>query len=259
MILTNADDAVNFKLVTAPVDDPGREHWEELVPHRPDVKLEGVSAFAGHLVRYERREGVRRIVVTPYGAGCRARAGHARGGVRHRPGHQRRVHHQHAPLHLHVAGHAGHRVRRGPRHGRAHAPQDHRGARRPRPGRLRHRTAVGHRPRRHPGADLVRAPRRRRAGRLGPVPPLRLRLLRDVHRPRLLDPPPVAARPRLRVRHRPRPRRRGDGPTLVRRRQAPPQAQHLHRLHRVRRAPRGRAASRPPTAWWRGARRPAGC
>ena len=70
MILTNADDAVNFKLVTAPVDDPGREHWEELVPHRPDVKLEGVSAFAGHLVRYERREGVRRIVVTPYGDGA---------------------------------------------------------------------------------------------------------------------------------------------------------------------------------------------
>ncbi|MFL6204020.1 MAG: S9 family peptidase [Acidimicrobiales bacterium] len=66
VILTNADGAVNFKLVTAPADDLSREHWEELVPHRPDVKLEGVSAFAEHLVRYERREGVRRIVVTPY-------------------------------------------------------------------------------------------------------------------------------------------------------------------------------------------------
>jgi oligopeptidase B len=66
VILTNVDGAVNFKLVTAPVDDPGREQWQELVAHRPDVKLEGVSAFAGHLVRYERREGVRRIVVTPY-------------------------------------------------------------------------------------------------------------------------------------------------------------------------------------------------
>ena len=66
VILTNADGAVNFKLVTAPVDDLGRDRWEELVPHRPDVKLEGVSAFAGHLVRYERREGVRRIVVSPY-------------------------------------------------------------------------------------------------------------------------------------------------------------------------------------------------
>ncbi len=66
VILTNADGAVNFKLVTAPVDDPRRERWEDLVPHRPDVKLEGVTAFAGHLVRYERREGVRRIVVQSY-------------------------------------------------------------------------------------------------------------------------------------------------------------------------------------------------
>jgi len=66
VILTNADDAVNFKLMTATIDAPGREHWEELVAHRPEVKLEGVNAFAGHLVRYERREGVRRIVVMPH-------------------------------------------------------------------------------------------------------------------------------------------------------------------------------------------------
>ena len=66
VILTNADDAVNFKLVTAPTESLGREHWQELVPHRPDVKLEGVTAFTGHLVRYERREGIRRIVVMPY-------------------------------------------------------------------------------------------------------------------------------------------------------------------------------------------------
>jgi oligopeptidase B len=67
VILTNADDAVNFKLMSVRTADLGRAHWEELVPHRADVKLEGVTAFAGHLVRYERREGVRRIVVTPYG------------------------------------------------------------------------------------------------------------------------------------------------------------------------------------------------
>jgi oligopeptidase B len=67
VVLTNADGAVNFKLMSVPTADLGRAHWEELVRHRADVKLEGVTAFAGHLVRYERREGVRRIVVTPYG------------------------------------------------------------------------------------------------------------------------------------------------------------------------------------------------
>ena len=66
VILTNADDAVNFKLMTTTAGALGRQHWEELVPHRPEVKLEGITAFSGHLVRYERREGVRRIVVAPY-------------------------------------------------------------------------------------------------------------------------------------------------------------------------------------------------
>ena len=70
-----------------------------------------------------------------------------------------------APVHLHVAGDAGHRVRRGPRHRRAHPAQDHRGAGRPRPGRLRDRTAVGDRARRRPGAHLLRAPGRHRPRR----------------------------------------------------------------------------------------------
>ena len=69
LILTNADDAVNFKLVSAPVETPGREHWVDVVPHRPDVKLEGISAFVDHLIRYERREGVRRIIATAYADG----------------------------------------------------------------------------------------------------------------------------------------------------------------------------------------------
>lgn len=66
VVLTNADGAVNFKLMSTPVTDLGREHWTELVAHRPEVKLEGVTAFDGHLVRYERRGGIRRIVVRPY-------------------------------------------------------------------------------------------------------------------------------------------------------------------------------------------------
>ncbi len=69
LVLTNADDAVNFKLMTTAAGALGRDHWQELVAHRPEVKLEGVTAFSGHLVRYERREGVRRIVVSPYGDG----------------------------------------------------------------------------------------------------------------------------------------------------------------------------------------------
>ena len=145
LILTNADGAVNFKLMSAPVDEPGRAHWTEVVPHRPEVKLEGVSAFTDHLVRYERREGVRRIVVTSYADGAEHELRHAGARLRHRPGHQRRVRHHHAALHLHVPRHPVDRLRRRPRHRRAHAAEADGGPRRPRPGGLRDRTALGDR------------------------------------------------------------------------------------------------------------------
>ena len=32
---TNVDGAVDFKIVSAPLDAPGRENWEDFVPHRP--------------------------------------------------------------------------------------------------------------------------------------------------------------------------------------------------------------------------------
>ncbi len=67
-ILAN-DDAPNFRLVEAPVADPGRDRWRELIPHRTDVKLEGIDAFAGHLVVLERVEGVRRLRVRDLDAG----------------------------------------------------------------------------------------------------------------------------------------------------------------------------------------------
>lgn len=63
LIVTNADGAENFKLVEAPVDDPGRHRWVDVVPHRPEVKLDGIEVFSGHLALHERAEGVRRIAV----------------------------------------------------------------------------------------------------------------------------------------------------------------------------------------------------
>ena len=59
-ITTNAE-AVNFRLVRAPVSDPGRPNWSEVIPHRPAVKLDGTDAFKDHLVIYERDAGIRRL------------------------------------------------------------------------------------------------------------------------------------------------------------------------------------------------------
>jgi oligopeptidase B len=56
-IRTN-DRGRNFRLVKAPVADPRRENWQEVVPHRADVMLEGVELFRHHYVLLEREKGL---------------------------------------------------------------------------------------------------------------------------------------------------------------------------------------------------------
>ncbi|ESY05975.1 peptidase S9 [Mesorhizobium sp. LNJC399B00] len=62
-ILTNADGAKDFKIMTAPADDPVRANWEELVAHEPGRLILSVVGFRDHMVRLERKEGLPRIVV----------------------------------------------------------------------------------------------------------------------------------------------------------------------------------------------------
>ena len=62
-ILITNDEAENFRVVATPADNPSRRSWRELIPHRNEVRLEGVDVFAGHVVSYERREGMPRIRV----------------------------------------------------------------------------------------------------------------------------------------------------------------------------------------------------
>jgi len=57
-IVTNADGAVNFKLMAAPVDRASREQWRDAMPYDAAVKIEHVHAFAGHLVIHQRRGGL---------------------------------------------------------------------------------------------------------------------------------------------------------------------------------------------------------
>jgi oligopeptidase B len=59
-IRTN-DAGRNFRLVTAPVATPGREHWRELIPHRDDVMLEEVDLFASFFVACDREDGLPRL------------------------------------------------------------------------------------------------------------------------------------------------------------------------------------------------------
>lgn len=62
-ILTNADDAIDFKIVTAPLASPGRGTWRDLIAHREGTYILGVELFAGHLVRLERANALPSIII----------------------------------------------------------------------------------------------------------------------------------------------------------------------------------------------------
>ena len=62
-ILTNADGAEDFKIVTAPIAAPQRENWRDLVAHRPGTLILAKTVYARHLVRLERAGGLPRIVI----------------------------------------------------------------------------------------------------------------------------------------------------------------------------------------------------
>lgn len=62
-IHTNTDGAEDYKLVTAPVAEPGMENWQDLVPHRPGVLLKGYFLKSRYLIRKEEFEGLPRVIV----------------------------------------------------------------------------------------------------------------------------------------------------------------------------------------------------
>ena len=63
LILTN-DKGRNFRLVSAPVADPRREGWKEIIPHRADVMLEDLEAFKDFYVVAERDNGLQKLRLT---------------------------------------------------------------------------------------------------------------------------------------------------------------------------------------------------
>ena len=67
-IVTNKE-ADNFKLVKAPVKNPGISNWTDVIPHRSDVFIENVELFKDFLVVQEREAGLRQIRVMNWDGG----------------------------------------------------------------------------------------------------------------------------------------------------------------------------------------------
>jgi oligopeptidase B len=68
-IRTNGDGLRNYRLVTAPVTNPDKARWTEIIPHREDVMLEDLDVFEDFFVVHEREDGLTRLRVTDAQAG----------------------------------------------------------------------------------------------------------------------------------------------------------------------------------------------
>ncbi len=64
-IYTNQD-AVNYRLVKAPVSNPVKANWADVIPNRSDIFLEGVDYFKDYMAVQETKEGLAKIRIIKY-------------------------------------------------------------------------------------------------------------------------------------------------------------------------------------------------
>jgi oligopeptidase B len=64
-IRTNYE-AKNFRLMKTPVTKTAKEYWQDVIPHRDDVLLNGFEIFKDHLVLSERIKGLINLRIIPW-------------------------------------------------------------------------------------------------------------------------------------------------------------------------------------------------
>ncbi|POS01554.1 oligopeptidase B [Flavobacterium croceum DSM 17960] len=65
-ILTNKDEATNFKIMITPENQTSVENWKDFVPHREDTLLEDIDIFKNYFVISERNNGLHKIYIKPW-------------------------------------------------------------------------------------------------------------------------------------------------------------------------------------------------
>ena len=66
-VLTNLDQATNFKLMKTPETATSKTNWTDIIAHRNDVLLEDIDIFKNYLVVTERQNGLTKIRIMPNG------------------------------------------------------------------------------------------------------------------------------------------------------------------------------------------------
>ena len=64
------DTGRNFRLVSAPIEDPGSKNWHEVLAHNPDIMIDDVDFFRNFCVLYQRENGLPQIRVTDLRSGA---------------------------------------------------------------------------------------------------------------------------------------------------------------------------------------------
>jgi oligopeptidase B len=72
-IRTSGGGCRNFRVVTAPVAEPGKANWKELLPCREDVMVSSYAVFANHAAFVEREEGLPRVRILDLATGSQHR------------------------------------------------------------------------------------------------------------------------------------------------------------------------------------------
>ena len=60
-ILTNKNDAANFKIMKTAITNTNKENWVDVIPHRKDTFIEDFTVFKDYLVIHERTNGLNQI------------------------------------------------------------------------------------------------------------------------------------------------------------------------------------------------------
>jgi oligopeptidase B len=70
LIRTNADGAIDFKVVSAPIADPRRANWTDWAPHQPGRYVVGIDAYKDFFVRLVRENAANSLLITERGTGA---------------------------------------------------------------------------------------------------------------------------------------------------------------------------------------------
>jgi oligopeptidase B len=61
--ITTNKNAKNFRVVTAPMNDPSEKNWKSFIDHNPAIRISGLTFFLNHLVVSEREGGLTQLRV----------------------------------------------------------------------------------------------------------------------------------------------------------------------------------------------------